>query len=203
MTKLKIILIKYVLVILCCASFSSSSSKVNKNSVLDIINENKELSEFKKYAKFSGIDKLLERKLPWDWTIFIPSNQAFKDFGEVNVGFFDDKILVKNLLMDHILAGRKTSDDLGNYIVTELTVSNKPIELYKSKEIHVKDMIVINKDIIASNGVIHGINCIMYVQRSIEDPRLTLKEQTDFPITSCCMRNKVEINNWKKNLKIN
>ena len=37
--------------------------------------------------------------------------------------------------MDHILTGQKTSLDIGEEVSNEVTVSNKPIQIYKEKSI--------------------------------------------------------------------
>ena len=41
-------------------------------------------------------------------------------------------------------------------------------------------MVVIKENSEAENGTIHKINCIMYVQPSIEDDRLSKTEQENF-----------------------
>ena len=98
------------------------------------------------------------------------------------------------LIMDHILIGEKSSADLNSKITEEITVTSKPIQLYKRESLYVKDMVVVNENTSANNGVVHEINCVMFVQPS-EDDRLT-KLQKKFPITSCCMETENEINSW-------
>ena len=73
--------------------------------------------------------------------------------------------------MDHILAKYKTSEEIEEFS-KEVTISNKSIELYNSSDLFVKDMIVTEKDLIAKDGVVHVVNCIMFVQPSIQDSRL-------------------------------
>ena len=48
-------------------------------SVLDVISSNKDLTTFNTYIEKTGLDRVLEKKLPWNWTIFAPSNKAFKE----------------------------------------------------------------------------------------------------------------------------
>jgi transforming growth factor-beta-induced protein len=188
----------FVLISFLLISNPSNSSKL---TVLETISMNDDLSEFHKYLKISGLDKLLNKKLPWDWTIFAPNNAAFKKFQDQNTSILKTEFLLKNLLMDHMLAGRKSSKNIGESIVTETTVSNKPIQLYQTKEIHVKDMIVIEEDLTATNGIVHSIGCVMFVQPSRDDPRLTPEQQKNYPITSCCMIEDREVNLWKSTIK--
>ena len=180
---------------------ASIQSQASEKSVYEVISNNDNLSEFHKYLKFTGLDSILKKELPWGWTVFAPNNSAFKEFKEKNNSILEKKFLIKNLIMDHILIGRKSSQNLGEIMVTEKTVSNKPLQLYKTSEIHVKDMIVINEDISAVNGIVHSIGCVMYVQPSSEDSRLTEEEKEKFSITSCCMREQKEVNAWKSSIK--
>ena len=62
-------------------------------------------------------------------------------------------------------------------------------------------MVVIKENNESDNGTIHKINCIMYVQPSVEDDRLTNLQKKEFPITSCCMQSNAEINEWIKATK--
>ena len=100
--------------------------------------------------------------------------------------------------MDHILAKYKTSKNL-NKKSKEITVSNKSLELNNFSDLFVKDMIVSKKDLIAKNGVIHIIDCIMFVQPSIQDDRLSDDIKKKYPITSCCMRQNKEVSLWISN----
>ena len=107
-----------------------------------------------------------------------------------------DISLRKMLIMDHILTGQKSSSDLDSKISEEITVTNKSIQLYKRDSLYVKDMVVVNENTSAENGVVHEINCVMFVQPSEEDDRLTESQKKDFPITSCCMQTNSEIDLW-------
>ena len=84
--------------------------------------------------------------------------------------------------MDHILTGQKTSLDVGDEISNEVTVSNKPIQIYKRGSLFVKDMIVVKENKAAKNGVVHQINCVMYVQQSQDDNRLTKSKRKIFQL---------------------
>ena len=187
----------FFLVLLFC--FSSVFSK----TVVDVISENKNLSSFNSYLQQSGVDNILKKKLPWNWTIFAPSNNAFKNASpKLKKEILNNNFFIKNILMDHIMAGHQTSLDVDENISTQITVSNKPLEIYKRKKLYVKDMVVIEENLIGNNGVVHIIDCIMFVQPSDEDPRVSEDLEEKFPITSCCMRDSDEIDSFKKNAKI-
>ncbi len=175
------------------------SGYTSAKTVIDVISENNDLSNFYSYLQKLGLDKLLKKKLPWNWTIFAPSNKAFNDAPLIlKEEILQDDFFSKNLFMDHIMAGHKTSLDLDEQVTTQLTVSNKPLQIYKSKKLYVKDMVVVKEDLIGENGVVHMIDCIMFVQPSLEDIRVSEDLRKNFPITSCCMRDLNEINSFKQ-----
>ena len=172
-------------------------SDLKAKGILTIIRENPNLSIFYSYINNTELEATLQQKFPWNWTIFVPNNKAFdalpkKVFDKI----LSDTSLSKMLIMDHILIGQKSSSDLNSKIIEEITVTNKPIQLYKRENLYVKDMVVVNENTSAENGVVHEINCVMFVQPSEEDDRLTKLQKNKFPITSCCMKTEDEINSW-------
>ena len=194
-------MIRLSIYLIICNLLFCSKITLSKN-VLDVISNNKDLSTFNSYLEKTGLDRVLEKKLPWNWTIFAPSNKAFKEAPEMLKNeILNDEFLSKNILMDHIMTGHKTSLDIDEKVTTQITVSNKPLQIYKSRNLFVKDMVVIQENLIGDNGVVHMIDCIMYVQPSSEDERLTKEIVEEYPITSCCMHNEAEINSFKKATK--
>ena len=173
------------LIICIFLNFSLFSAPVFSKNVMDIISENKNLTTFHSYLKETGLDKILEKKLPFNWTIFAPSNNAFiKASSKLKSEILDNDFYSKNIFMDHIMTGHTTSLDVNEKVSTQITVSNKPLQIYKSKKLHVKDMVVIQENLIGNNGVVHTIDCIMYVQPSEEDNRVSDDLAKNFPITS-------------------
>ena len=165
--------------------------------IVSIIRENPNLSTFYSYINNTELEATLQQKFPWNWTIFVPNNKAFDALAKkVYDKILSDTSLRKMLIMDHILIGEKSSGDLNSKITEEITVTSKPIQLYKRESLYVKDMVVVNENTSANNGVVHEINCVMFVQPSEEDDRLTKLQKDKFPITSCCMETESEIDSW-------
>ena len=181
----------------------SISLNVGSKNIVEIIKEDSELSIFYSHLKKTGLDEILQKNLPWKWTIFAPTNKAFEATPErVKKEILSNDLYNKNIIMDHMLTGQKTSLNVGEEISVEVTVSDKALPIYKRGSLFVKDMIVIKENSESENGTVHKINCIMYVQPSVDDSRLTDIEKKDFPITSCCMRSNEEINEWIKATKL-
>ncbi len=172
-------------------------SDLKAKGIIEIIRENPNLSIFYSYINNTELEATLQQKYPWNWTIFVPNNKAFDALPKkVYDQILSDTSLRKMLILDHILIGQKSSNDLKSKITQEVTVTNKSIQLYKRESLYVKDMVVENENTSADNGVIHEINCVMFVQPSQEDDRLTKLQKDKFPITSCCMQTDNEINSW-------
>ena len=181
---------------LCLTIFFTNKSY--SKSVLDVVSENKDLSIFHSYLQKTGLDRVLKKKLPWNWTIFAPNNKAFNNAPDILENeVLNDDFFSKNIFMDHIMTGHKTSLDVSEQITTQITVSNKPLQIYKSKKLHVKDMVVVKENLIGNNGVVHIIDCIMFVQPSKDDDRVSDAIGKNFPITSCCMQSENEISAFK------
>ena len=165
--------------------------------IITTIRENPDLSIFYSYINNTELEATLQQKFPWNWTIFVPNNKAFDALPKkVYDKILSDTSLRKMLIMDHILIGEKSSGDLNSKITEEITVTSKPIQIYKRESLYVKDMVVVNENTSANNGVVHEINCVMFVQPSEEDDRLTKLQKNKFPITSCCMETESEIDSW-------
>ena len=119
----------------------SSDLFSNEPTVYDIISKNPDLSTFNDYLKKTGLDDVLQKKIPYDWTVYAPSNDAFKNIpNELEELILKDNYYSKRLLTDHILAKEILASDITEQITTELTVSNKPIKLYKSDSLFIKDI---------------------------------------------------------------
>tara|TARA_B100000989_G_C19441132_1_gene427368 strand:- start:30 stop:617 length:588 start_codon:yes stop_codon:yes gene_type:complete len=180
----------------------SSDLFSKEDNVYDIISKNPNLSTFKNYLNKTGLDDVLKKKIPYDWTIYAPSNNAFEDIPkELEEFVLKDNYYSKRLFTDHILTKEILASDFTEQVTTELTVSNKPIKLYKSENLFIKDVVIVKEDIKANNGVIHIIDCIMFIQPSFQDNRLSLDQKDSFPVTSCCMQTADEVSLWTQNTK--
>ena len=180
----------------------STDLNASQKSVYELIENNQDLSIFKNYIDNTGLDDVLKKKIPYDWTVYAPSNIAFSNIPDkLKDTILNDIFYSKKLFTDHIMSKQIVSSQLSDKVTTELTVSNKPIQLYKIENLHIKDIVVVKKDLIANNGVVHIIDCLMFIQPSEQDNRLTSEQKKEFPITSCCMQTDDEVKLWMLNTK--
>ena len=180
----------------------STDLNASQKSVYELIENNQDLSIFKNYIDNTVLDDILKKKIPYDWTVYAPSNIAFSNIPDkLEDSILNDSFYSKKLFTDHIMSKQIVSSQLSDKVTTELTVSNKPIQLYKIENLHIKDIVVVKKDLIANNGVVHIIDCLMFIQPSEQDNRLTSEQKKEFPITSCCMQTDDEVKLWMLNTK--
>lgn len=95
---------------------------LNSKTVVDLIKTNPDLSLFYSHLKETGLEEVLEKKLPWKWTVFAPTNKAFKSIPQTAKDkILSDKSFSKSLMMDHLLTGQKISSDFGEDATTVVT----------------------------------------------------------------------------------
>ena len=124
MIKILKINFKFFLFFLCVTSISSQT--ISKN-IMDVIKEDSELSIFYANLKKTGLDEVLQKKLPWKWTIFAPTDKAFKASPErVQKEILSNEFYNKSIIMDHMLTGQKTSLNTGEEISCLLYTSPSP-----------------------------------------------------------------------------
>ena len=182
-------------------SLFGCSAVANEYSVIEFLRDQPQYSTLVKHLETTGLDVGLGLPLNWKWTIFAPTNDAFESLSkDMREGFDNDPQLLKNLLIDHLLVGELSSNAVDESKKTlTVTVSQKSLELYRDSDLYVKDMIVVEQDQSADNGVIHGINCVMFVQKSKKDDRLTPQTQDQYPITACCLNAGMHDSDWREN----
>ena len=72
------------------------------------------------------------------------------------------------------------------------------MKIYSNSDLFVKDMVNKKKMIVKDNIEIIPVSCVMYLQPSFSDYRLSSEEKRASFITSCCMLSDYEIDNFIK-----
>ena len=171
------------------------SSKVlaESNTVWSKIKANPETSTFAKYAHELGLSDALDtRDLIVPWTVFVPENEAFKRLPPaIKSRIETDEIFRRSLITSHLVLGANVSADgigTGNQLTT---ASGLLLDLIQKDQLYVKDVVVTKRDLVGSNGVIHLVECVMYVQPSQNDDRLDSQTKSAFASTACCLADSV------------
>lgn len=103
------------------------------------------------------IDSLKEKG---EWTVFAPTDAAFKKLDEATAKTLADKAALKTVLQGHIVKGKLTSADLVKLDAGEIeALSGARFKVAVSgKNVTVGGAKVTRHDVAASNGVVHVID---------------------------------------------
>lgn len=176
------------LALACLISFVTVSV-ADETTVWARIKDNPQTSVFAGYIAELGLSDALDGgDLIIPWTVFVPENSAFAKLPEV----IQNKIRLdgqfrRKLITSHLILGASVSVDGIGGGNTLITASGDVVDLIQKDQLYVKDVVVTKKDIIGSNGVIHIVECVMYVQPSKSDDRLDANIQSTFASTACCL----------------
>ena len=138
--------------------------KVESNTLMGVINTNPNFSKFKIAVKTAMMEKVLESANS-DFTLFIPSDQAIKQlskdfFEEMDIGLA--RHIVKTAMLNRKIPSELLEDSAASYFITndppnKLFVWNKEGITFINKDVK-----IIEKDIITSNGIIHVIDKLIW-----------------------------------------
>jgi len=154
--------------------------------------------------KAAGLEELFTEQSKVPRTLYAPNDEAFKKLPKA----LSDELFVNNnikairkLLFNHVFAGTHTGENVKSTGTLTVNLDGKILKIYKGDDLYVKDMVITEKDIKVENGIIHSIECVMFVQPSDSDSRLDLETQNKFSLTSCCMRTDLEVNSFLGDVK--
>jgi len=154
--------------------------------------------------KAAGLEKLFTEQSKVPRTLYAPNDEAFKKLPEaLSNEFFvkNNKKAIRKLLLNHVFAGAHSGDNVKSSGTLTVNLDGKILKIYQGDDLYVKDMVITENDISVDNGVIHSIECVMFVQPSVEDSRLDLETRNKFSMTSCCMRSALEVEAFLSDVK--
>ncbi len=136
-----------------CASMSAPKT------IAETLADTPSLSTLNGLVVAAGLTDTL--KGPGPFTVFAPSNDAFKD---VSPKVLDDLAKnpekLKDVLTFHVLPGKALAADVKNSKAK--TVNGADVELSKAGDIvTIENAVVTKPDVIATNGVIHIIDTVL------------------------------------------
>jgi len=138
--------------------------KVESNSLMGVINTNPNFSKFKIVVKLAMMESVLDSAQS-EFTLFIPSDQAIKGlskdfFEEMDIGLA--RHIVKTAMLNRRIPSELLEDSAASYFIT----NDPPNKLFvwNNEDITFinKDVQIIQKDIITSNGIIHVIDKLIW-----------------------------------------
>ena len=171
------------------AGFLSTHVNADEATVWTKIQSNPDTAVFAGYANELGLAEALNtQNLVIPWTLFVPDNDAFAKLPpEIKSKLAKDDQFKRKIITSHMVLGASVSANglgAGNSLTT---VSGDSLDLIRKDNLYVKDVVVTTQDLVGSNGVVHLVECVMFVQPSVDDDRLTASQKAQFEQTACCL----------------
>jgi len=134
------------------------------NSLFNIINTNPDFTKFRYLVKLAKLETVLDNSQA-DFTLFIPSDAEIKKLGDsifLNMDIAVARHIVKSSMLDYKITSDLLEDSTASYFITKdppnrLFITNISGNTYINTDIN-----IIKKDILATNGIIHVIDKLIY-----------------------------------------
>ncbi|KAM7374497.1 hypothetical protein PAMP_007150 [Pampus punctatissimus] len=150
------------------------------NTIKDVLDVNNDLTSFNDAVLASGMIEKLDQ--PGQYTLFAPTNDAFDKLGPgIMEAIMEDKAVIGALVNYHLLTSVQCSEAIMLGSVYE-TAEGSTIEIgCDGNSLTVNGIkMVMEKDIVTTNGVIHLINQVLIPDSAKEVMDLMGKSQSTF-----------------------
>ena len=191
---MKFIYIKFIIIFLLFANL-----KANDN-LLDTIGKNKDYSNFYELIKIANFEKLFSQDYKFKKIIYLPDNKAFEAVPEKLKELIwsqDNNKLAKKIVRSHLYSDSIKSvfnDPRKKVTVIQgFEINNEMVRIYSNSDLFVKDMVEEGKIIDNEKYTIVPVACVMFIQPSYTDDRLTNIQKDSSLITSCCLLSDEEV----------
>ena len=194
-----------LLFILFFISLISKSYANEHDGILTYLKESDQYSYFFKLIKKANYEKLFMKEAKFKKVLYIPDNDAFDKLPLRLQKYIWDETgneAAKKIIKTHLYTGsvKQVFKDPNKkvVIVERLELNGEKIKIYSNSDLFVKDMVNEKKAIIKDDIEIIPISCVMYLQPSYSDNRLSALEKRESFVTSCCMLSDEEIDSFMK-----
>ena len=193
------------LFILFFISLISKSYSNDHHEILNYLKESDKYSYFFKLIKKANYEKLFIKEAKFKKVLYIPDNDAFDRLPlRLQKYIWDetDNEAAKKIIKTHLYAGsvKQVFKDPNKkvVIIERLELNGEKVKIYSNSDLFVKDMVNKKEAIIKDNIEIVPVSCVMYLQPSFSDDRLSALEKRESFVTSCCMLSDKEIDSFMK-----
>ncbi len=195
---------KFLFMLVLISHISTSYSE-DHQEILNYLKEADKYSYFYKLIKKANYEKLFIKEAKFKKVLYIPDNDAFDRLPlRLQKYIWDESNneAAKKIIKTHLYTGsvKQVFKDPNKkvVIVERLEINGEKVKIYSNSDLFVKDMVNKKKAIIKDNIEIIPISCVMYLQPSHSDDRLSALEKRESFVTSCCMLNDEEIDSFIK-----
>ena len=184
-------------------SLISRSYSDDHVGILNYLKDSDKYSSFFKLIKKANYEKLFIKEAKFKKVLYIPDNDAFDRLPlRLQKYIWDetDNEAAKKIIKTHLYTGsvKQVFKDPNKkvVIVERLELNGEKVKIYSNSDLFVKDMVNKKKGIIKADIEIIPVSCVMYLQPSFSDDRLSSLEKRESLVTSCCMLSDQEIDSF-------
>ena len=185
--------------------FLNSANSAEISGVLEFLKSNKNYTSFYKLIKKANYEELFISESKFKKVLYIPDNNAFDNLParlKKYIWNTSDNNAAKKIIKTHLYAGtiKKVFKDPSKkvVIIERVEVNNEKVKIYSNSDLFVKDMVGQNNIILKDNIQIVPVSCVMYLQPSYSDIRLSKEAKDSSLITSCCLLSDKEVSSFIK-----
>ena len=175
--------------------FSITSHLISKSNNL--------INDLLKTGKHDTFAKIIERSPLFlsilnnsiNATIYAPTDQAFEDMPDLflkDIEKNNTKVITK-LILSHIFKGDSLNENKDKNNTMVLTLDGSLYFTYDFGDLFIKDIVSRGEKFVSGFYKIIPTDCVMFLQPSYEDDRLSDKQKNKSLITSCCLLTDQEI----------
>ena len=154
---------KRFLAVAAALTFLAAPAVVRAGDQKDIVDTAVEAGSFKTLAaalQAAGLVDTLKGAGPF--TVFAPTDEAFAKIPKADLdALIKDKTKLTQVLTYHVVAGKVMAADVMK-LKEAKTVEGQMVQINTSKGVQVNDAKVVKADVMASNGVIHVIDTVLF-----------------------------------------
>jgi uncharacterized surface protein with fasciclin (FAS1) repeats len=178
-----------------CLGTGQAFADGHQKSMWDVIVNDGRFSTFAVMVENAGVQNLFDERNKINATLYVPTNEAFTTMPEsansalripVNKG------PLTKLIKSHYFVGTQSNMKPGDYYIAR-NINGDQIKIAQESDLFVKDMVVRAEPIKVGRSKIIPVDCVMFVQPSSTDYRLSREQQEQSAITSCCLRSMKEV----------
>ena len=167
----------------------------HKKSMWDVIVNDERFTTFAVMVENAGVQNLFDERNSINATVYVPTNFAFTTMpGSANAALRIpvNKGPLTKLIRSHYFVGTQSDMKPGDYYMTT-NINGDLVKVAQERDLFVKDMVIRAEPINVGGSKIIPVDCVMFVQPSSTDFRLSLEQQEQSAITSCCLRSMKEV----------
>ena len=184
-------------------SLSQNVFSIDDNDILEFLGKSKEYNLFYKLIKKAKYEDLFIKESKYKKVLYIPTDNAFKNLPlrlQKYIWDDSDNSAAKKIIKTHLYTGsvKQVFKDPSKkvVIINRFEINGEKVKIYSNDDLFVKDMVNIKEIIFKGNIEIFPVSCVMYLQPSYTDDRLSELEKKESIVTSCCMLSDNEIDSF-------